>query len=222
MSRARDIADLISGTITANGLNVTGDLTVTGTIDGRDVAADGTKLDGVEAGADVTDATNVAAAGGLLASNNLSEITAATARTNLGLGSAATADTTAFIATGGLKTVGSNSLEGSGDITFRSVNGTSVVGSGNISAGASTTFGDVGTYVIGRPHNSTSYGPNSTASGIRVPQGGSSWNVFYYVGGGFWGGSLSSTAMSGTWRAVGGPNDYDGSYSYTGLWVRIS
>lgn len=34
-------------------------ITVTGTVDGRDVAADGTKLDGIETGADVTDAANV-------------------------------------------------------------------------------------------------------------------------------------------------------------------
>ena len=34
-------------------------ITVTGTVDGRDVASDGTKLDGIEAGADVTDAANV-------------------------------------------------------------------------------------------------------------------------------------------------------------------
>ena len=33
------------------GASLTGDLTVTGTVDGRDVAADGTKLDGIEAGA---------------------------------------------------------------------------------------------------------------------------------------------------------------------------
>ena len=33
------------------GIDVTGDITVTGTVDGRDVAADGTKLDNIEAGA---------------------------------------------------------------------------------------------------------------------------------------------------------------------------
>jgi hypothetical protein len=38
---------------------VTGDITVSGTVDGRDVATDGTKLDGIEALADVTDETNV-------------------------------------------------------------------------------------------------------------------------------------------------------------------
>ena len=41
-------------------------ITVTGTVDGRDVAADGTKLDTVEQNADVTDAVNVAAAGALM------------------------------------------------------------------------------------------------------------------------------------------------------------
>jgi len=44
----------------------TGNLTLTGTVDGRDVAADGTKLDGIEASADVTDTANVTAAGALM------------------------------------------------------------------------------------------------------------------------------------------------------------
>ena len=47
-------------------LNVAGNITTTGTVDGRDVATDGTKLDGVEASADVTDTTNVTAAGALM------------------------------------------------------------------------------------------------------------------------------------------------------------
>ena len=44
------------------------DITVTGTVDGRDVAADGSKLDGIETSADVTDAVTVAAAGALMRS----------------------------------------------------------------------------------------------------------------------------------------------------------
>lgn len=73
----------IGGTTPAAGsfttVGTTGDLTaganivVTGTVDGRDVAADGTKLDGVEASADVTDATNVQAAGALMDSELTSE-----------------------------------------------------------------------------------------------------------------------------------------------------
>ena len=43
-------------------------ITVTGTVDGRDVATDGSKLDTVEQNADVTDAINVAAAGALMKS----------------------------------------------------------------------------------------------------------------------------------------------------------
>lgn len=53
---------------TTSGASFTGNITVSGTVDGRDVAADGTKLDTIESGADVTDATNVAAAGALMES----------------------------------------------------------------------------------------------------------------------------------------------------------
>lgn len=38
---------------------LTGNLTVTGTVDGRDVATDGTKLDGIESGAEVNDVASV-------------------------------------------------------------------------------------------------------------------------------------------------------------------
>ena len=55
-----------------------GSVTVTGTVDGRDVAADGSKLDGIEAGADVTDTANVTAAGALMDSEvaNLAQVKA--------------------------------------------------------------------------------------------------------------------------------------------------
>ena len=35
----------------SNGVGVNGNITVSGTVDGRDVATDGTKLDGIESGA---------------------------------------------------------------------------------------------------------------------------------------------------------------------------
>ena len=55
-----------------------GSVTVTGTVDGRDVAADGSKLDGIEAGANVTDTANVTAAGALMDSEvtNLAQVKA--------------------------------------------------------------------------------------------------------------------------------------------------
>lgn len=52
-----------------------GNITTSGTVDGRDIATDGTKLDGIETGADVTDTTNVTAAGALMDSE-LADITA--------------------------------------------------------------------------------------------------------------------------------------------------
>lgn len=52
-----------TNTLNTAAINVTGNIVVSGTVDGRDVATDGTKLDGIEANADVTDATNVNAAG---------------------------------------------------------------------------------------------------------------------------------------------------------------
>ena len=52
--------------LAAQDVDVASDITVAGTVDGRDVAVDGAKLDLIEAAADVTDAANVAAAGALM------------------------------------------------------------------------------------------------------------------------------------------------------------
>lgn len=54
----------------SHAINVTGNISVSGTVDGRDLATDGSKLDGIEAGADVTDATNVAAAGAVMTTDS--------------------------------------------------------------------------------------------------------------------------------------------------------
>jgi len=55
-----------------------GSVTVSGTVDGRDVAADGSKLDGIENNADITDTANVTAAGALMDSEvtNLAQVKA--------------------------------------------------------------------------------------------------------------------------------------------------
>ena len=61
-----------------SGAVFTGAITTNSTIDGRDVATDGTKLDTVETNADITDATNVTAAGALMDSEvtNLAQVKA--------------------------------------------------------------------------------------------------------------------------------------------------
>ena len=68
-----------TGTLKLSGnTDVTGNITVSGTVDGRDVATDGSKLDNIEENADVTDTANVTAAGALMDSEvtNLAQVKA--------------------------------------------------------------------------------------------------------------------------------------------------
>src|SRR5210317_2041277 len=67
-----------NATSTAITIDSSGNIAVTGTVDGRDLATDGTKLDGIESSADVTDTTNVTAAGALMDSEvtNLAQVKA--------------------------------------------------------------------------------------------------------------------------------------------------
>jgi hypothetical protein len=70
----------------SNNVSIGNNLVVGGTVDGRDVATDGTKLDTVETNADVTDTANVTSAGAAMKANNLSDLpNKSTARTNLGV-----------------------------------------------------------------------------------------------------------------------------------------
>ena len=63
---------------TLTGATFTGALVTNSTVDGRDVATDGTKLDGIEASADVTDTANVTSSGALMDSeiSNLAQVKA--------------------------------------------------------------------------------------------------------------------------------------------------
>jgi hypothetical protein len=117
---------VIGGTTAAAGSFT--NITVSGTVDGRDVAADGTKLDGIEALADVTDTTNVTAAGALMDSE-LTNITAVKAL-NQGV---ATTDSPSFA---GLTAT-------TADINGGTIDGT-VIGGTTAAAGSFTT-GQFGT-----------------------------------------------------------------------------
>lgn len=107
---------------------------------------------------------------------------------------------------------------------FKTVNGVSVVGSGNISAGSSTSYNAVGTYVFGHLYNTGGANANSTYAGSGInPAGLDHSNTAYAnsVDSGYV--TRGSGTLSGTWRAMGTSYYPSGSNRsrYT-LFVRIS
>jgi hypothetical protein len=135
---------VIGGTTAAAGSFT--NITVSGTVDGRDVAADGTKLDGIEALADVTDTTNVTAAGALMDSE-LTNITAVKAL-NQGV---ATTDSPSFAgATLTTADINAGTIDGTviGGTTPAAITGTTITGTSFVSSG-NMTFGDSDRAIFG-------------------------------------------------------------------------
>ena len=127
---------------TSTGATITGNIAVTGTVDGRDLATDGSKLDNIESNADVTDTANVTAAGALMDSEvtNLAQVKAfdssdyATAAQGTTADSAMqdlVDDTTPQL--GGNLDLNSNNITGTGNIS----------NTGTISSGAITSSGEI-------------------------------------------------------------------------------
>ena len=82
-----------SGTLASGAQTVTGNIAVSGTVDGRDVAADGTKLDGIESGA-TADQTNAEIRAAVEAASDSNVFTDADHTKLNGIEPAATADQT--------------------------------------------------------------------------------------------------------------------------------
>ena len=125
---------VIGGTTAAAGsfttVSATGNITVDGTVDGRDVATDGTKLDTVETNADVTDTANVTAAGALMDSELTSE--ASVKALNQGV---ATTDSPTFAGVTVNGTVEFDGLSGTG-----SVNVTDILDQDDMSSNSATAL----------------------------------------------------------------------------------
>jgi len=83
-----------TGTLSSGNLTVGGTITVSSTVDGRDVAADGTKLDGIESGA-TADQTNAEIKTAYEANADTNEYSDAEQSKLAGIETAATADQTA-------------------------------------------------------------------------------------------------------------------------------
>ena len=125
------------------GIDVTGNITATGTVDGRDVATDGTKLDGIETGATADQTKSDIDALGIAAST---AATLATARSINGVSFNGSADITVTAAGSTLtgtslkSTIVSSSLTSVGTLTGLTVSGDILMsGTGAIDVAAGTT-----------------------------------------------------------------------------------
>lgn len=111
---------------------------------------------------------------------------------------------------------------------FKTINSTSILGSGNISAGASTTYAAVGTYVVGAPDNLNSYtAGSSTVSGSSLKTRTMTTGFYEQTSvfaNNFDSNQLTSMSLSGTWKAMANsrPAQYQGTYRVPNLWMRIS
>ncbi|MDB2674171.1 hypothetical protein N9Y81_04385 [Akkermansiaceae bacterium] len=124
------IGGTTAAAVSATTVSATGNITVGGTVDGRDVATDGTKLDGIEALADVTDTTNVTAAGALMDSELTSE--ASVKALNQGV---ATTDSPTFAGATVNGTVEFDGLSGTGAVTV-----TDILDQDNMSSNSATAL----------------------------------------------------------------------------------
>jgi hypothetical protein len=187
--------DLNSNDITGTGnLNITGNISLSGTVDGRDLQTDGNKLDLIEAEADVTDATNVQAAGALMDSEvtNLAQVKAfdssdyATAAQGSTADSAlqnVVEDTTPQL--GGNLDLNSNDITGTGNINITGTLQTSsnaIIG-GNLTVSGTTT--SVNTETINLADNNIVLNSNHTGAptenaGITVERGTEADKVFQW------------------------------------------
>ena len=187
--------DLNSNDITGTGnLNITGNISLSGTVDGRDLQTDGDKLDLIEAEADVTDSVNVENAGALMDSEvaNLAQVKAfdsadyATAAQGTTADSAMqdlADDTTPQL--GGNLDLNSNDLTGTGNINITGTLQTSsnaIIG-GNLTVSGTTT--SVNTETINLADNNIVLNSNHTGAptenaGITVERGDETDKVFQW------------------------------------------
>ena len=140
-------ADLVVAELTTTNVGITGNITISGTVDGRDVATDGTKLDGIEANAtaDQTDEEIQDIVGAMFTGNTETGITATyqdgdgTIDLVVGTlnqdttGSAATLTTARAIALSGDVT-GTANFDGSADVTI-----SATIAANSVALGTDTT-----------------------------------------------------------------------------------
>ena len=108
---------------------------------------------------------------------------------------------------------------------LKTVNGTSLVGSGNISAGASTTYGAVGTYVVAQwqvASANTNYDGGTTVSGSTLRYITSGFSSVRPFVGEVNAAYVSSAGLSGTWRFMAPRTKQNNTETVGSFFVRIS
>ncbi len=209
-TQASSAVSITGGTVSGlTSLGVSGNITVTGTVDGRDVSTDGTKLDGVASGAEVNQNafSNIAVSGQTtVAADGKTDTLTLAAGTNITLTTNAVTDTVTITAASGAPSTA--------DV---------------LSATAGATAGDVGTYMFAGTTTALDYAFGATIAGSNLrPAGITSlgWGGLGNIGAGDHG--RQNTAQTGTWRSMGRAENYDtGGRSPTilygaTLWLRIS
>ena len=127
-------------TVTTSGLTVSGSITVSGTVDGRDVAADGTKLDGIAAGAQTGTVTSVTGGtyltGGTITTTGTLAVDATSANT---ASKVVARDASGNFSAGTITAaLSGNATTATTLQTARTINGVSFDGSANITVADST------------------------------------------------------------------------------------
>lgn len=200
------LSDLGIGTADAptfSGATINGNIAVTGTVDGRDLAADGTKLDGIEAGA-TADQTITAGSG--LTGGGSGDVTISHADTS----------SQASISNSGNTVIQSITVDGYGHIT--------AVSSATISTNPPNTAGGVGTYGFfsrGPNYSSETTSYNDVSPGSTYAGSSLYWasGLTFWSGGHRWEDYASSSAIgadrtpdggttTGTWRCMGWSDPY--------------
>jgi hypothetical protein len=118
---------------------------------------------------------------------------------------------------------------GSGTITIATSGGGGVTSlNGQTGAITNTDYASIGSYIVGRPRNLSSYGVNSTVAGsslfpiptVVVSINSKAGIIFYYLS---IGGTYTASAVgSGSWRCVSPATVGAGYYGVAGLWVRYA